>query len=459
LLHIWWPIADRFAEYRVKKAVPDNPRHGFFICIIATIPVSCESLSTNDNKIITGMRNKSRWWSRAVSVAGLLSMFACVNGFDPDLNLGTDLLVVEGIITDLPTPQAVTLARARSTGANKASTTPVTKATVAVLVNGTPVSLTETQPGRYELPAGFRGKVGASYQLRFQTAEGLRYESDTETMLSGPPIANVYDVYNPENPNPPKLFNDGLPNVSNDVYVDFNDPADQRNFYLWRTRLYEEQNWCATCQQSRYKVEDVGPVGTGPIKVLGCVPDPRLNTYTFFDYVCRDYCWDIFYSTNTNIFADVYSNGQAQRGRLVAQVPVYQSNSALLDVEQLALTPGAYRYYKLFQDQTQNTGTLVDTPPAPTVGNVRNLADDAENVVGYFTAASASVNHYWLDRKNVPQTLSLRGLFYVQNRRKPQVEIPPALLPGETFEYGKGIPSAICVPSATRTNDRPTGWR
>lgn len=386
-----------------------------------------------------------------VAVALTMGLTTCVDTFKPTLNLNTDLLVVEGILTDQPVAQAITLSRSRTT-ADSNLTFPVTKATVQVIVNGTqPFSLSETQPGRYDLPAAFRGRVGDSYQLRFTLADGSQYESSTETMVSVPPILRAYDQYNPKGP--PK-FADGLPTPSSDVYIDFQDPASQRNFYLWRTRLYERQEWCASCQQGRYVIEDVGPVGTGPIKVLGCVRDSTLGIYNFFDYTCRDACWDIFYSSTINIFADAYTNGQTQTGRLIAQVPVYQKDPALLDIEQLSLTVGAYRYYKLFQDQTQNTGTLVDTPPAPLVGNVRNVNNSDENVIGYFTASSVAINHYWLDRLNVTSG-SFRGLFYAETGRIPNVEQPNTNPP----VYGGGVPSAICIPSATRTNQQPVGWR
>lgn len=385
----------------------------------------------------------------AVSGAGCL--VSCVDTFIPTVRLNADLLVVDGIITDQPGPQVITLSRSRST-ADSNLTTPIAKAEVQVIVNGTsPVSLTETRPGRYELPANFRGRVGDSYQLRFTTATGTRYESTPETMLTSPPIQRAYDVYNPEGPS---RFADGLPTPSSDVYIDFQDPAGLRNFYFWRWRLYERQEWCASCAQGRYFLEDVGPVGTGPIKLIGCVPDPTLGIYNIFDYTCRDECWDIFYSSTVNIFADSYTNGQTQTGRLIAQVPVYQRDPALLNIEQLSLTAGAYRYYKLFQDQTVNTGTLVDTPPAPLAGNVRNVANDQEYVVGYFSASSVTVNPYWLDRQNVTSG-TFRGLFYAQNRRDPNVESPRSTPP----VYGGDLPSAICIPGDTRTNVQPTGWR
>lgn len=391
--------------------------------------------------------------TKLAAILALTSLMStCVTSFDPTLNPNTDLLVVEGILTDRPVAQAITLNRSRSTSDSN-TTTPVTKAQVEVVVNGTiTFTFAETQPGRYELtPEQFRGRVGDSYQLRFQTADGTRYESTVETMVAVPPIQRVYDRFNPAGPS--KFANEAS-TPSSDVYVDFQDPADERNFYLWRTRLYERQEWCASCQQGRYVVEDIGPVGSGPIRVLGCVRDSTLGVYNFYDYTCRGFCWDIFYSTSINVFADVYADGRPQVGRLVAQVPVYQKDAALLDIEQLSLTVGAYRYYKLFQDQTQNTGTLVDTPPAPTVGNVRNVADPDENVVGYFSASSLVLYHYWLDRRNVPLA-NYRGLFFALNRRQPNVE-PPR---GNPPEYGKGVPSAVCVPSPTRTDVQPEGWR
>lgn len=390
----------------------------------------------------------------AFSLLGLLfGLSTCVATFDPTLNPNASLVVVEGILTDQPVAQAVTLSRSKSSR-DSSSRTPIAKAQVQVVVNGTTtLTLAEIQPGRYELsPDQFRGRVGDSYQLRFQTAGGIRYESSVETMVAVPPIQRVYDQYNAEGM--PARTADESPVPTNDVYVDFQDPAGARNFYLWRTRLYEQQEWCASCQQGRYYLEDIGPVGTGPIKVIGCVPDLTLGKYHFFDYICRGPCWDIFNSTRVNVFADIYSNGRPQVGRLVAQAPLYQRVPALLNIEQLSLTVGAYRYYKLFEEQTQNTGTLVDTPPAPTVGNVRNLSDPNDNVVGYFSASSVATNNYWLERQNVPPK-NYPGLFYAQNRRVPNFELSR----GNPPEYGKGVPSAVCIPSPTRTNVQPEGWR
>ncbi|GAB2575043.1 hypothetical protein GCM10027190_26030 [Spirosoma areae] len=385
--------------------------------------------------------------SLAVGLSG------CVDKFDPSLSPNTDLLVVDGIITDLPETQAIRLSRSRSNRDSTASQ-PLTKATVEVVVNGTALTLPEstTEPGSYEFSPNFRGRVGDRFQLRFTTAEGTRYESNTEQMLPVAPILKVYDRFNPTGIE--KVTKDGA-TPSNDIYVDFQDPAGERNFYLWRWTLWEPQAWCASCRQGRYFLTDLGDRLTG-----GCVPDDRLGTFSYYDYNCFRYCWDIVYSQRVNIFADQYANGRPQSGRLVAQIPLTQTNACLVAVQQLSLSVDAYRYYKLFEDQTQNTGTLADSPPAPTTGNIRNVANSRENVVGYFSASSVSENRYYLDRRNTQGGLP-DGLFFYQTGRMPNVEPPRVTgpIPVTLSIYGQGVPSAVCVKSRTRTPIVPAGWR
>lgn len=375
----------------------------------------------------------------------------CVQSYDPHLVLDANLVVVNGIITDLPEKQTVSLSRSRSSADSANVSTPIAKATVQMLVNGTAVPLVEDalMPGVYALPAGFRGRVGDTYQLQFKTAAGAEYQSTVETMTAAPPILKAYDRFNPDGP---KRTANALPTPVNDIYVDYQDPADSRNFYLWRWRLYEQQRWCASCQQGHYVVNDIGPVGSGPINVIGCVQDLKLGIYNVYDYQCRSLCWDIFYSSAVNVFADIYTNGQKQIGYKVASIPIYQLDDALVSIEQLSLSANAYRYYKLFADQTQNTGTLADSPPAPISGNVKNVTNSQENVVGYFSAASVAVNNYKIIRTNAPVSAGqFQGLFYYQNNRQPNVEVISGV-------YGQGVPSAVCVPGRTRTDLLPPGW-
>ncbi len=153
------------------------------------------------------------------------------------------------------------------------------------------------------------------------------------------------------------------------------------------------------------------------------------------------------------MFSDVYTNGQLQTGHKVASIPIYQRDPALIVVEQLSITANAYRYYNLFAAQVQNTGTLADSPPAPLAGNVKNLANATENVVGYFSAASVAVSRHKITRQEVTTGI-FQGLFFAVNGRMPRLE--SAQPGGSPFE--KGASAAICVSSRTRTDQLPPGW-
>ena len=379
----------------------------------------------------------------------MVLLVSCVSSYDPNLQLNANVVVVNGIITDQAGPQTITLSRARS-NADSIVNTPIHNATVEVLVDGsTTLALTEiqTQFGSYQLPDNFRGRVSSTYQLRFRTAEGVTYESSVETMAPVPPIQRVYDQ-----PHGQTITVGDTVAPASDIYLDYQDPPGVANFYLWRWRNYEIQDWCATCRQGRYVVLDIGPVGSGPLNVLGCVLDTSIRSYIQYDYPCRSQCWDIFYSTTTDVFSDIYTNGRLQTGHRVATIPAYQNKAGLIVVEQLSLSANAYRYYKLFADQTQNTGTLADSPPAPITGNMKNLANAQENVVGYFSAASMAVRSYKFTRQNLTFIRPL-GLFRIENNRYPKTEVDRA-----SPIFGSSRPSALCIPSRTRTDLLPPGW-
>jgi hypothetical protein len=101
------------------------------------------------------------------------------------------------------------------------------------------------------------------------------------------------------------------------------------------------------------------------------VPQERWS----YDYPCRGSCWEILYSPDILVFDDRYANGRLISQQRVAQIPFYGYQPALVDVRQLSLTADAYRYYKLFADQTQKTAGLVDVPPTALGGNVYLVAN------------------------------------------------------------------------------------
>ena len=428
-------------------------------------------------------------------LSGLLLMVLVLGCVDPEeLSLrGTvDVVVVDGLITNLAEAQIIRLNRSKvDSVTGRFGNIPLTNALVEVVVDSAQViACHETVAGRYQLPSDFRGRVGHAYQLRFTFSDGTYYESTQQMMQPVPPIDNVKLRFNPASL-PAGLLEDSF-RAGFDVLIDTQDPIAQRNYYRWDWSLYEKQDWCQRCQQGYYMTNQLKLVSRYP-NILIYQTQPELSESCFAapspdlfggaftkpptgftnSYVCRTQCWDIMSNSTINVFSDTYSNGGLIASRNIGQIPYYTQNPALVEIRQSSLTADAYRYFSLLQKQTQNTGGVADTPPTALVGNVHNRDNQPEKVVGYFTAATVTAQRYWLDKKDATGiayggvyydpvdkvTKAVPGeqqLFFAFNRALPTVE---SYL---NFTILGGVnrpPTALCVSSDSRTPFKPTGWR
>ena len=385
-----------------------------------------------------------------------LGILACVDDYKVSINTSKGYFLIDGAITDLDEPQYLTISRTlenaefessefTSTIVPKQKTFyAVTAADVKLVVNGTErIQFKEAENGNYELPLNFRAKVGNTYQLVVQTEDGKHFESTPEKMLPVPKITNVYDQFNTKGIRKPNTTNDEKIATS-DIYIDFQDTPSQQNFYSWRWVDYEIQTICETCQQGVYNYYETDNGTTGD-----CFRDLTLNYNEIFDYTCDTRCWDLFRSSEINILSDLFFDGQPQTGKLIAQIPLFQSNATLVSIQQMSLTPNAYRYFKLIQDQAVNTGTLADTPPAPIKGNLTVTTNSSELVLGYFTVSSVAEVRYSLSRKNT-RLGGYNGLFKTIHNRFPYYE--------PISNERPFIPLAFCKNSRNRTNIVPKGW-
>lgn len=421
-------------------------------------------------------------------LAVLCLPLACVDPEDLTLRGTNDILVVDGTITNLAEPQIIKLNRSKAdplTG--RFGTRPITKATVEVVVDSVQViPCHETVDGSYQLPADFKGQIDHVYQLRFTLSDGTQYVSTQQVMPAVPSVNKIYTRFNPSSLTRTEL---GGYTAAHDFYLDTQDPANERNYYRWDWRLWEGQNWCRTCQMGVYSINNVVKHYSsrgirywtaGDSLFEDCFYPPfeagqqNVDRYFVYDYQCRTQCWAIFSSYNLNVFSDTYTNGVLLTGQKVAQIPYYQHAPCLVEIRQAALNPSAYQYYKQLQDQTQKTGSLADTPPAALAGNVHNVTNSQEGVVGYFTASSVSATRYWLDRKDATvlplgatdpagySGLAGAELFFALNKRQPNPESPPPTVPEiqilENSMHARPY-TAVCESKESQTPVKPVGWQ
>ena len=366
----------------------------------------------------------------------LLSLNACIDPYDADFSQNNKILVVQGLITnDLKNPDTLRIQYSTYVSDGVVLTNPIagTQASIFAVSGGEETKLVQVgSSGGFLPPASFKINPTEKYLLRFTLADGQKYESSAQQILSTPPVANIYDTFNPKS----LASQDGKTTSSaNEVYVDFQDAPNEKNFYLWRYTHYENQVYCITCDPNT--LYQLGP--------QSCVKNQfNYQQNPAYDYQCNGNCYNITRSKRVNILSDAASDGRLVKGRLVAQIPYHTASGCLVVVQQMSISSEIYGFNKILEAQTQTNGGLADTPPAGIVGNIRNLTNPNQPVVGYFGLADIRTSRYWLDRSNGSGPFA-----YLIGHRPVEEPLFPPTRP----------PFARCIPSLTRTSIKPEGWK
>jgi hypothetical protein len=360
-----------------------------------------------------------------------LIYLSCVEPINISIQTDKIILVVDGNINDTDINQKIVLKKTIPSN-NYAAFVAEKEAKVTILENNNKSILTtESDPGVYNLPQNFKAIIGNTYQLKITLKSGVLYQSEVETMRKTPEIKKVYSTFDK------KGITRGINKLpGHNLYLDFQDLPEKGDNYFWSFKHYERQQYCKTCEESLF-FRDNKPEGR-------CISQPNLVGITY-DYLCETDCWDIFYNEDINVMSDIYSNGNEIKGRLVAKIPFYQRKGCVIEITQQNVSQNYFRYLKLLANQSQNNGTLVDSPPAALIGNIANVADKFESVGGYFSVGSSKSFKFWLERQDVIdiQEIGLLG-------RMPNLEV--STLPNRP-------PSAVCIKSQFRTPLKPEGWR
>lgn len=340
-------------------------------------------------------------------LAGISLTVSCVTEYQPDPLSLPPSLVVEGQITDGSGPYIVRLTRTADYS-YKAINLLETGAVVTIEDNaGNRETLLEQSGGFYVTRTnGIQGVVGRSYKLLIQTKDGLRYESEPERLTAAPPILNVYTEYR----------NEAVPGTATrrqgwDVYIDTKDPPEPGNYYRWEWTHYE---YIDVCQKTL--------LASG-------------NAYT--GRSCCTPCWDITRCYNCiSVNSDANINGQTISKQYILTAPYTSGSKYYVEIQQQAISKGAYAFWKSVRGLVNNTGGLFDPAPAAVQGNIRCVSDPKRLVYGYFGATGLSQKDVYVDRSN--------------GQGAPDADLPVSV----------PVPSA-CVPcenSLYRTPIQPRGW-
>ena len=151
--------------------------------------------------------------------------------------------------------------------------------------------------------------------------DGSVYRSTSEVAPRTVPILEIYQDFNPE-----MTYDEGYGGYipGHEIKIDFQDPPDEKNFFLYQYRAYQEELYCKICEN--------GILRDG--ECLSQINNPLL-TKEYYTYNCDQRCWKISYNDEVIVFDDQFTNGKFIAKLIVARLPYISNQDVLMEVIKL----------------------------------------------------------------------------------------------------------------------------
>jgi hypothetical protein len=369
-----------------------------------------------------------------VAYFGLLFSVSCIDPVPPEFQFIDELIIIEGFASSTPGASSVIINRTSSEfGIYRNLFQEGAQVTFENIDSGEVVNLKE-QIAVYVPPIDFVVTPGTTWQLNLVLSDGTRYKSFPEKVIAPVPISDISATFDKE-----LLFREDsrkfVPGHS--IAVSFDEPGEDKNYYLWRFRSFENIILCRVCDNGVFRN---GECQRNP------APGPGIPARAaYYTYGCETACWTIRSNESIEILDDEFINGSLVNRFPTAKVPLYTNEDILVSLEQVSLSVDAHQYYKRLKDIVDNNGNFDTPPPAAVIGNLFNPNNGNEIVLGRFTAASNSNASIFIKRTDILED---------------EIDPPPQF----SFETTPPIPlleiisSAPCIESRFRTGVEPEGW-
>ena len=160
------------------------------------------------------------------------------------------------------------------------------------------------------------------------------------------------------------------------ISVETTDPVDSEDYYRWSWSHYVTKEFCKVT----YEYDALGQL-----------------TKTYWS--CCVPCWSVTKCEGCiNIASDKFINGKKIVDQYLVDVPYTSVEPYFLLTQQQSLTKDSYNFWNMVRGQLNNSGGVFDTPPVLIQGNIYNVSNQDEQVLGYFGASSIRYMPYYVDR-------------------------------------------------------------
>lgn len=314
----------------------------------------------------------------AYAIIFLSAITSCVEKYWPNVDKYEYALVVDGLLTNGDEPVVVQLSF--SSQVNNQELIPAIGAELYLSIeNQTDIPLIEIEPGIYNVSdTSFHGEVGKSYQLHIKLPNGKNYESSICTI---PHTSTLDSVYGKEEKQKAINSNKMLNGIQ--FYID-NHTTNQSDtiYYLWRLTQTLKYQASFTLDYT-YSGE--------------FIPFPNPDSLRT--------CWLTTPVSQIFIFSTVLSGNSVIKNFPINYVSTESKALSIrysLLVKQLSITKNAFDYYNTLKQQNLEQGDFYSEQPIQIRGNIVNIANPEEPVLGYFTVGSVTEKRIFVNRPHLP---------------------------------------------------------
>lgn len=297
-------------------------------------------------------------YSKIILLLIIINGSHCRQLYNPPVaktNLG--YLVVDGTIISGNDSTIINLSRTQNITDSSYVLNPETGAVVSVVgASGDVYGLSEQSNGRY-VTSQLALNDNELYRLSIRTTNGNQYLSDSLPVLLTPPIDSVSWL----------LQNDGA-----HIYVNTHDVANGIKYYRWQYTETWQYN-AAQGSELQYDAQD-----TTVIERM----DTLIHNYT---------CWETNQSTNLILGSSTKLSENIIYEQPITVIPTGSQKLSVqysILVKQYALNASSYEFWQLLQQSTEQLGSLFDPQPSQLTGNIHNVTNLNEPVLGYVSVST-----------------------------------------------------------------------
>lgn len=306
----------------------------------------------------------------------IISTSSCLDPYDINISDYEDLLVVDALITDEVKNHRVYLSRSVP---NLDEMPEVETGAIVVITDENNVEevLTEVGPGIYETDKlQFIARIGGTYTLNITTRSGDKYRSSPCTILPATIIDNVHFKA-------AKEWNDDETEELYGVNIMVDGSSYEGGYVRW---LYDE-DW-------KFRV-----------------PFPVMMDYNYalgdWEFVTPKNvtCWKNNISNQVVIHSFENQNSAELKDKKVCFVPSEATDKLSVRysilVKQVSISKEEYEFWNKLKISTEDVGDVFGKQPFSIEGNIKNVYNPKEPVLGYFQTGSAVKQRLYINRQEI----------------------------------------------------------